>query len=128
MDRDRAVKLSPIADGLAGVIADPTVDCWHGVVGDQLTPRLLVVAGFDAGQPSLNVLARWTARVAGWQQVDVERPTTPHRSSARTGVQQVRQRREVPRNHGRAEPATQVIARIKRASSGLWVPTVASLL
>ena len=102
MNRDCAVKLGSIADRLAGVIADPTVNRGHGIVGDQLTPRLLVVPSFDAGEPCLYVLASRAARIARRHQVDVSRSATAYRSGAGWWVQQIRQRREVSRDHCRA--------------------------
>src|ERR1039457_3618258 len=56
MDRYRTVELGAIACALAGVIADPTVDRRQRIVRNKGTPRLLVLAGLDVGQPGLDVL------------------------------------------------------------------------
>jgi hypothetical protein len=64
VDRDRAVEVGAVADALARVVADAPVDRRERVVGDQLPPRLLVVARLGVGQPRLDVLPGRAARVA----------------------------------------------------------------
>ena len=73
VDRDGAVEIGAVANALARVVTDPPVDRRERVVGDQLAPGQLVVAGLRVRQPRLDVLARGAARVARRQQIDVHR-------------------------------------------------------
>ena len=83
VDRDRAVEVGAVADGLARVVADPSVDRRQWIVGDELAPRQLVIAGLGVRQPGLDVLAGGAAGVARRQQVDVDRPALADRARAR---------------------------------------------
>jgi hypothetical protein len=54
-----------------------------------------MVPCLGVGQPGLNILTGRAARIARWQQVDVDRTLLAHRSRAGPAVQQIRQRRNV---------------------------------
>ena len=95
VDRDGAVQLGPVADGFAGVVADPPVDRGQRVVGDKLPPGLLVLACLRMGQPRLDVLPGRAAGVARGQQVQVDRPPLAHRPGPPLPVRQVGQRRHI---------------------------------
>jgi hypothetical protein len=49
VNRDRSIEMCPVADGFARVVANPAVDCREWIVGDQLTPSLLVTSGSGIG-------------------------------------------------------------------------------
>ena len=95
VNRHRAVEAGAVADALARVVADPAVDRRHRIVADQLPPRPFVVACLGVGQPGLDVLPGRAARIARWQQVDVDGTLLAHRARAGPAVQQIRQRRNV---------------------------------
>ena len=95
VDRDGAVEIGAVADALARVVADPPVDRGQRIVGDELTPRLLVPARLSVREPGLDVLAGRAAGVARRQQVDVDGSALPDRAGVGAPVQQVRQRRDV---------------------------------
>ena len=103
-----------VADALARVVADPPVDRRQRIVGDELAPRLLVSARLGVRQPRLDVLAGRAAGVARRQQVDVDGAALANRARAGTPVQQVGQRRHVPRwvvhagRHGRTPMASRL--------------------
>jgi hypothetical protein len=99
VDRDRAVEFGAIAPALAGVITDPTVDRRKRIVGDERTPRLLMVAGLDMSQPGLDVLTGRTGGVARREKVDVDGTATPNGSGPGAPVRQIRQRRDISRDH-----------------------------
>src|SRR5262249_7686623 len=81
VNRHGAVEPGPVADALAGVVAHPAVDRGQRVVGDELPPRLLVVAHFGVRQPGLDVLARRAARGAGGQRGGGEGAGGPARTA-----------------------------------------------
>ena len=62
-----------VAYRLAWVVADPTVDGGEGIVGDQLTPGLLVASGPAMGKPRLDILASGAPGVARRHQVETGR-------------------------------------------------------
>jgi len=99
VDGDRAVQAGPVADALAGVVADPPVDRGQRVVGDKLPPGLLVPAGLRMRQPRLDVLPGRAPGVARGQQIDVDGALLAHRPGPPAPVQQVRQRRHIRRVH-----------------------------
>ena len=76
-----------VAYRLAWVVADPTVDGGEGIVGDQLTPGLLVASGPAMGKPRLDILASGAPGVARRHQVDVNRATIADRARAWRAVQ-----------------------------------------
>src|SRR5262249_54317258 len=92
VNRPGGASPGPVADALAGVVADPAVDRGQRVVGDELPPRLLVPARLGVRQPGLDVLAGRAARVAGRQQVDVDGTALAHRPGPPAPVQQIGQR------------------------------------
>jgi hypothetical protein len=49
VNRNRSIEMCSVADGFARVVADPAVDCCERIVGDQLTPSLLVTSGSGMG-------------------------------------------------------------------------------
>ena len=72
VDRNGAVELGAVADALARVVTDPTVDRRQRIVRDELTPCLLMPARLRVRQPGLDVLAGGAAGVARRKQVDVD--------------------------------------------------------
>jgi hypothetical protein len=95
VNRYGAVEIGSVADALARVIADPAVDRRHRIVADQLPPRPFMVPCLGVGQPGLNVLPGRAARIARWQQVDVDRSLLAHGADPGTPVQQIRQGRHI---------------------------------
>jgi hypothetical protein len=87
MDGDGAIKLGSVAGALAGVVADPPVDRRQRIVLHQETPGLLMLAGIDAGEPTLDILPRRASGIAWWEQIDVQRPFVPYRAGTRVSVQ-----------------------------------------
>ena len=106
MDRDGAVEIGAVADALARVVADPPVDRGQRIVGDELTPRLLVPARLGVREPGLDVLAGRAAGIARRQQIDVDGSALADRAGVGPSVQQVRQRRDVPHRVAHASPSS----------------------
>ncbi len=120
MDRDRAVELGAVAARFARVVADASVDRRERVVGHQATPRQLVLAGLDVGQPRLDVLAGRTGRVARRQQIDVDGSLASDRARLGVAVGQVRQRREVGPARGGTTAGTLDGSRWRGHTPNLW--------
>ena len=102
MNRYGAVEFRPVACGFAGVIADTSVDRREGVVGRQLEPGIMVAPGLGVSQPRLDVLSGRTARVARWEQVDIDRLALPRGPGIGTLMDEIRQWRDIPGWSGHA--------------------------
>ena len=90
MDGDRRVEIGAVADRLARVIADPSVDRRKRVVGDEESPSLLVLADPGVAEPALDVLAGRACVVARWQQVDVDGTALADGPGTRPPMDQIR--------------------------------------
>jgi hypothetical protein len=64
------------------------------VVGDELTPGLIVASRGGMTEPRLDVLPCGTVRVAGRQHFDVDRLALAHRPRPRPTLEQIWQRRD----------------------------------
>ena len=94
VDRDGAVEVGAVADALARVVTDPPVYRRKRVVGDELTPGLIVASRGGMTEPRLDVLPCGTVRVAGRQHFDVDRLALAHRPRPRPTLEQIWQRRD----------------------------------
>ncbi len=56
------------------MIADSPVHRRQRVVARQHIPGLAVLSSLRQIEPSLDVFARWTRMIAGWQQVNIDGP------------------------------------------------------
>jgi hypothetical protein len=96
MDADRRIQCAAVTRVFAGVVADPAMHGRQGIVAHQRFPSLAILPRLREIEPGLNVLTRRTSRIAGRQQINVNR--TPHAHRPRSLVPgQIDDRRHVHR-------------------------------
>jgi hypothetical protein len=86
VDRDGAVEVRPITAGFARVVAHPSMDRGKRVVVHEHAPGSLVLSRLHLGKPLLDVLPGRTGRVAGRQEIHVDRALGPNGTPARAPV------------------------------------------
>src|SRR5512132_584271 len=78
VDGDRRVELAAVAVRLARVIADAAVHRRQRIVLEDGLPRFAETAGGGMREPGLDVFAGGTGVVAGWEEVEIDRPLRAH--------------------------------------------------
>jgi hypothetical protein len=117
MNRHRRIQTRPITHRLTRVITHPPMNSRERIIRRQLPPRLLIPTRRRMRQPPLNILPRRTPHIARRQQIHIHRPTLTHRPRPRTTMQQIRQRRDVPRPVDRLTAVVDPTIELHEASS-----------
>jgi hypothetical protein len=114
---DRAVEVGAVTHAFARVVTDTPMDRGQRVVGDQLTPRQLVITGLGVRQPGLDVLTSRAARVTRRQQIHVDGAPVADRPGAGAPVHEIGQRRDVRMRTGHlATPPSLAAPRDRRCA------------